>query len=185
MEWLKDQEHLWKAPNAEPNPEADPESKEQEFSHGLEVAEAAPAAWHEAIHKEAAAGLPQTAAAQASIVHGEPFVERKSTFQVPEFASDDAMFRCSAMQTHPMDWELGALVALVSNVTCLYGAAQAHLAPVTTAQAAADVVAALLQNGKLQRATHNIRAYRIRIPGKDAFLQARPGDKLKGPLHHA
>ena len=95
------------------------------------------------------------------------------------------MFRCLAIQTHPMDWDLGALVALVPNVTCLYGAAQAHLAPVTTAQAAADVVTALLQNGKIQRATHNIMAYRISIPGKDAFLQARPVDTLKGPLHHA
>ena len=185
MEWLKDQEHLWKAPSAEPDPEADPERKEQEVSHEVEIAEAAPAAWYEASHKEAAARFPQAAAAQASIVHGEPFVERKSAFQVPEVAPDNEIFRCSARQPHAMDWELGALLALVSNATCLYGMAQAHLAPVTTAQAAADVVAALLQNGKIQRATHNIMAYRIRIPGKDTFLQAWPGDKLKGTLHHA
>jgi len=47
---------------------------------------------------------------------------------------------------------------------------------VASVQAAADVVAALLQNGKIQRATHNIMAYRIRSE-RDAFLQvwAAPG----------
>lgn len=29
----------------------------------------------------------------------------------------------------------------------------------------------LLQNGKIARATHNMSAYRIRVPDKDAFLQ--------------
>lgn len=51
-------------------------------------------------------------------------------------------------------------------------AAQAHLASVTSPQAAADMVSVLLQNGKLQRATHNIMAYRIRA-GNDTFLQVR------------
>ena len=51
-------------------------------------------------------------------------------------------------------------------------ATQAHLAPVTSPQAAADMVSVLLANGKLQRATHNIMAYRIRA-GNDTFLQVR------------
>ena len=67
------------------------------------------------------------------------------------------------------------MIASMSHVTGAYGTLQAHLAPVTSAQAAADMVAALLQNGKVQRATHNIMAYRIRIPGRDAFLQACRG----------
>ena len=87
VEWLKDQEHLWKAPNAEPSPEAGAESEEQKVSPELEeISEAASAAWTGALHGEAAAELPHTAAVQASIVHGEPFVERKSAFQVPKVA---------------------------------------------------------------------------------------------------
>ncbi len=59
---------------------------------------------------------------------------------------------------------------------------QAHLAPVTSMQAAADVVLVLMQNGKLQRATHNIMAYRIRA-GNDTFLQVRC--QLHGAWFHS
>lgn len=87
--------------------------------------------------------------------------------------------RCCCLLAHSTTISSNGLrtggFGLVLHVTGLYGMLQAHLAPVTSAQAAADVVAALLQNGKIQRATHNIMAYRIRIPGKDAFLQAWRG----------
>jgi len=49
--------------------------------------------------------------------------------------------------------------------------AQAHLAPVTSLDDVKRAMAALLTNTKLQRATHNIMAFRIHIPEKDTFLQ--------------
>ena len=86
VEWLKDQEHLWKAPSAEREVEAGTEGEEQQVSHRLEAEGAAPPAWPGALDGEAAAEVAPTAALQASIVHGEPFVERKSAFQVPTCA---------------------------------------------------------------------------------------------------
>jgi hypothetical protein len=56
---------------------------------------------------------------------------------------------------------------------------------VTSVQAAADVLAALLRNGKIQRATHNIMAYRIRSE-RDTFLQAwaTPGPHMSRRAAH-
>ena len=50
---------------------------------------------------------------------------------------------------------------------------QAHLAPVTSMEAVERVMATLLTNGKVQRATHNIMAYRIAVPAKGTYLQVR------------
>ena len=48
---------------------------------------------------------------------------------------------------------------------------QAHLAPVSTMEDIERVMATLLTNGKIQRATHNITAYRIAVHAKGTFLQ--------------
>ncbi|KAK9901299.1 hypothetical protein WJX75_004648 [Coccomyxa subellipsoidea] len=48
---------------------------------------------------------------------------------------------------------------------------QAHLAPVTSVEDVEAVMSALLTNNKLQRATHNIMAYRIHLPDNDTHLQ--------------
>lgn len=61
------------------------------------------------------------------LVHGEPFTERKSTFQ-------------------------------------------AHLAPVSSSEEVEEVMATLLDNSKIQRATHNMMAYRI-SSGPQTLLQ--------------
>ena len=37
-----------------------------------------------------------------------------------------------------------------------------------------EVMEALLQNNKIQNATHNIMAFRIRLPLSDTYLQVRP-----------
>lgn len=50
---------------------------------------------------------------------------------------------------------------------------QAHLAPVTSVEDVEAVMSALLTNNKLQRATHNIMAYRIHLPDNDTHLQVR------------
>ena len=50
---------------------------------------------------------------------------------------------------------------------------QAHLAPVKNTDEVEKVMTALLTNGKIQRATHNIMAYRIAVLDKDTFLQVR------------
>ena len=50
---------------------------------------------------------------------------------------------------------------------------QAHLAPVKSTDEVEKVMATLLTNGKIQRATHNIMAYRIAVLEKDTFLQVR------------
>ena len=51
------------------------------------------------------------------------------------------------------------------------GVLQAHLAPVTSLAEVHAVMATLLTNNKVQRATHNMMAYRIHMPERDAFLQ--------------
>ena len=50
---------------------------------------------------------------------------------------------------------------------------QAHLAPVATIEDVERVMATLLTNGKVQRATHNIMAYRIAVPAKGTYLQVK------------
>ena len=50
---------------------------------------------------------------------------------------------------------------------------QAHLAPVRSLEEVEAVMATLLTSNKLQRATHNMMAYRIAVPDKDTFLQAK------------
>ena len=52
---------------------------------------------------------------------------------------------------------------------------QAHLAPVKSTDEVEKVMATLLTNGKIQRATHNIMAYRVAVIDKDTFLQVRSG----------
>ena len=53
-------------------------------------------------------------------------------------------------------------------------AKQAHLAPVMSVEEVQAVLATLLTNNKIQRATHNIMAYRIHIPDRSTLLQAWP-----------
>lgn len=67
------------------------------------------------------------------IVSGDPYVERKSTFQ-------------------------------------------AHVAPVSSVDEVRAMVAALLQDNKIRRASHNMMAYRIRVPSKGTFLQDSDDD---------
>ena len=49
---------------------------------------------------------------------------------------------------------------------------QAHLAPVMSVEEVHAVLAMLLTNNKIQRATHNMMAYRIHVPDRNTFLQA-------------
>ena len=48
---------------------------------------------------------------------------------------------------------------------------QAHVAPVRSLEDVERVMATLLTNGKIARATHNIMAYRIAVTDKDTVLQ--------------
>ncbi|KAK9866859.1 hypothetical protein WJX84_005915 [Apatococcus fuscideae] len=48
---------------------------------------------------------------------------------------------------------------------------QAHLAAVKSMEEVQEVMEALLQNNKIQNATHNIMAFRIRLPLSDTYLQ--------------
>lgn len=56
------------------------------------------------------------------------------------------------------------LMALTSFV-------QAHVAPIRSLEDVERVMATLLTNGKIARATHNIMAYRIAVTDKDTVLQ--------------
>ncbi|KAG1672268.1 hypothetical protein FOA52_004282 [Chlamydomonas sp. UWO 241] len=48
---------------------------------------------------------------------------------------------------------------------------QAHVAPVSSVNEVKATVAALLRSNKIQRATHNMMAYRIQVAGRDTFMQ--------------
>jgi putative IMPACT (imprinted ancient) family translation regulator len=48
---------------------------------------------------------------------------------------------------------------------------QAHVAPVGSAAEVDAVLAALLRSSKVARATHNMLAYRIAVPGQQGLLQ--------------
>jgi hypothetical protein len=50
---------------------------------------------------------------------------------------------------------------------------QAHIASVTSPEQVEAVMGRLLENNKIQRASHNILAYRIYNAATDAFLQVR------------
>ena len=52
-------------------------------------------------------------------------------------------------------------------------AMQAHLAQVDTAEEVQEAMEALLQNNKIQNATHNIMAFRIQLPNSGTYLQVR------------
>ena len=67
------------------------------------------------------------------VIHGEPFTERKSTFQV-----DSVMARRSREMPY-----------------------QAHLCDVTSAEEVQTMMQYLLSNNKIRNATHNILAYRL------------------------
>ena len=45
------------------------------------------------------------------------------------------------------------------------------------------MMATLLTNGKVQRATHNIMAYRIAVPAKGTFLQVDLSPSLSEASH--
>jgi hypothetical protein len=48
---------------------------------------------------------------------------------------------------------------------------QAHVAPVKSLEDVKRVMATLLTNSKIARATHNIMAYRVAVADKDTVLQ--------------
>ena len=48
---------------------------------------------------------------------------------------------------------------------------QAHVAPVASLDGVKAVMEVLLENNKIRAATHNMMAYRIRCPDRDAFMQ--------------
>ena len=48
---------------------------------------------------------------------------------------------------------------------------QAHVAPVKSLEDVERVMATLLTNSKIARATHNIMAYRVAVADKDTVLQ--------------
>lgn len=53
----------------------------------------------------------------------------------------------------------------------LTSSVQAHVAPVKSLEDVERVLATLLTNSKIARATHNIMAYRVAVPDKDTVLQ--------------
>ncbi len=84
VEWLKEQQHLWVSPTTAHGSPPESEAAEREEEHKCSEAEQdAAAAAAEAAAVACNKMAEENAAIAASIVHGEPFVERKSTFQVP------------------------------------------------------------------------------------------------------
>eukprot|EP00884_Botryococcus_braunii_P006220 jgi/Botrbrau1/1559/Bobra.0107s0046.1 len=156
-QWLRDNEHLWKGPEAqqkEPDQESVPEDERGDATadrHGAmqsvisganEVewregdADGLPEGWDAGGNPgvssgvQSSHGVPRAVEIVAcpTISHGEAFTERKSTFQ-------------------------------------------AHLASVGRLEEVQAVMACLLSNNKVQRATHNIMAFRLHHPATDAFSQ--------------
>ncbi|CAL8470948.1 g10490 [Coccomyxa elongata] len=115
--WLLEQPHLWEAPPVEevPAPAEPKPDWRKAAAHALQASQ----------HAEAERQMQEI---WDIIKSGEPFTERKSTFQ-------------------------------------------AHVAPVRSLEEVEAVMSALLTNNKLQRATHNIMAYRIHLPDRVTHLQ--------------
>ena len=83
VEWLKEQQHLWVSPTTAHGSPRESEAAEREEEHKCSEAEQNAAAAAAEAGAVANKMVEKSAAIAASIVHGEPFVERKSTFQVP------------------------------------------------------------------------------------------------------
>ena len=95
------------------------------------------------------------------ITSAEPFTVSRSTFQanaLPLLCSGT-----SGVSANSMAWRSCCVLML----KCL----QAHLAPVMSVDEVHAVLATLLTNNKIQRATHNMMAYRIHISNRNTFLQ--------------
>ena len=60
---------------------------------------------------------------------------------------------------------------MASCYVVMHKCLQAHLAPVVSVEEVHAVLATLLTNNKIQRATHNMMAYRIHISDRTTFLQ--------------
>ena len=86
VEWLKAQEHLWAAPPTCPEPPAAQAARQDDQGEHGAGAEATAAATPAAPVHTPSAESARVSAAAACTVHGEPFVERKSTFQVRKSA---------------------------------------------------------------------------------------------------
>ncbi|CAK0782548.1 hypothetical protein CVIRNUC_005766 [Coccomyxa viridis] len=67
--------------------------------------------------------------------------------------------------------EIWSIITSGSPFTEKKSVFQAHLAPVKSTDEVEKVITTLLTNGKIQRATHNIMAYRIAVLDKETFLQ--------------
>lgn len=59
----------------------------------------------------------------------------------------------------------------IAKAGLMLSVVQAHLASVRSEEEVDAVMSALLTNNKLQRATHNMMAYRIKLSEKDTYLQ--------------
>ena len=109
-------------------------------------------------------------------MHGEPFTEHKSTFQVSDacqFCVIGVTFKALAEPCHVITLP-PTLVSKKRNgkrTAYMCYMLQAHLAPATSAEDVERCMNTLLQHNKIRNATHNILAYRIYVENKDAWLQ--------------
>jgi hypothetical protein len=113
------------------------------------------------------------------IVSGEPFTERKSTFQVcvcvrfaaaaaaAAAAGGAAAVVCPHTAPHTL---CGGCHGSQTPAPPHHTPLQAHVAPVSSVAQVRAVVAVLLQNNKIRHATHNIMAYRISVPQRPGVL---------------
>ena len=130
-------------------------------------------------------------------MHGEPFTEHKSTFQVGKGAAWH--LAKTYVMTH--DSHVGSIRIAAFTLKCprlcmcrkLPGRVttsdscqtemesgcqntfpdvlQAHLAPASSAEDVERCMNTLLQHNKIRNATHNILAYRVYVESRDAWLQ--------------
>lgn len=114
-----------------------------------------------------------------SVMHGEPFTEKRSTFQVPCSLACGAcehslprVAKCEGFK-HQAGWSVSVLAWAVVPLEPVPSlpTLQAHLAPVRTMRQVEALMELLLQNNKVRAATHNIMAYRIELPERGTFLQ--------------
>lgn len=177
IEGLREQQELWQVPREQPRPPEPPAGGRADGRDGFQATASATAA------AAAAAELSPELAAMAEIsgriVHGQPFTERKSTFQAhvaPITSADEVREEVSS------PW-----VGRCASCSLLAATPAAHNLPTASPFVAATnthgpngiqvelVMDSLLQHNKIRSATHNIMAYRIIKDGRDAAIKVRTG----------
>ena len=96
-----------------------------------------------------------------TIVSAQPFTVSRSTFQA----------NSPPLQRWPYSHVHAVKLAWHRHVLRHAWIQQAHLAPVVSTEEVQAVLATLLTNNKVQRATHNMMAYRIHISDRNTYLQ--------------